>query len=138
MRAAELNFSRSLRFIIAIGEREASEEIRREGRNLRCACYLNLAACQLSRKLYTHVIENCSKALDIEPHNVKGLFRRGRAYVGVSDYGVAREDFRLALSIEPNNRAIKEQMVLLESKQRERDAEYRRALGKMFSNQHCS
>ena len=132
--AAALNFSCSLRLIISMGEQELGDELNRERCHLRCICYLNLAACQLNQKQYKHVIENCTKALTIDPENVKGMFRRGQAYLCVSDYESAREDFTLALSLEPNNRAIKEQVRLLESKERERNAIYRKALGKIFSH----
>lgn len=130
---ASLNFSRSLRLIISMGEQELTEELSRERCHLRCLCYLNLAACQLNQKQYKHVIDNCTKALKIDPHNVKGLFRRGQASLCVNDYESAREDLTLALSVEPNNRAIKEQLRLLETKERERNAKYRKALGKIFS-----
>lgn len=134
IKAAALSFSGSLRLIISIGEQELNEELSRHRRHLRCICYLNLAACQLKEKLYKHVIENCTKALAIDSHSIKGLFRRGEAHLGVKDYELARQDFTLALSLEPNNRAIKEQVRRLESKERERDSQYRKALGKIFYN----
>ena len=48
---------------------------------LKCICYLNLAACQGIFQNHKGVIKNCTQALSIQPSNLKGLYRRGKAYL---------------------------------------------------------
>eukprot|EP01111_Echinosteliopsis_oligospora_P018158 TRINITY_DN816_c2_g1_i1.p1 TRINITY_DN816_c2_g1~~TRINITY_DN816_c2_g1_i1.p1 ORF type:complete len:504 (-),score=158.26 TRINITY_DN816_c2_g1_i1:9-1520(-) len=55
---------------------------------------LNKAACNLVLKEYKAVIEDSTKALDGDPLNLKGLFRRGRAYFFINDFDNALVDLQ--------------------------------------------
>ena len=82
-------FSTALSYLITIptyspliqSMSEISDEEKLEYDKLRCVCYLNLAACQAKSGNHDAVIDNCTKALSIEPENTKGLYRRGKAYL---------------------------------------------------------
>ena len=43
------------------------------------SCYVNCAACFLKDSMWREAVFCCSKALILEPHNVKALFRRAKA-----------------------------------------------------------
>ena len=60
--------------------------------NLRGVCYNNLSACLLQKENYDKVIEYTTKTLDIDPSNIKALFRRGQAYM-TKDISKAEKDF---------------------------------------------
>ncbi|XP_065828640.1 peptidyl-prolyl cis-trans isomerase FKBP4-like [Oscarella lobularis] len=125
-------FSRSLVHLISTGEEGMDDELFGVRESLRCTCYLNLSACQLKFQQPEHVISNCTKALAIDEDNIKGLFRRGQAYMMINDLTSARDDLTKALRFEPNNRAIKNQIQQLETKEKEQREKYKKALGKMF------
>ncbi|KAJ8311245.1 hypothetical protein KUTeg_011202 [Tegillarca granosa] len=65
---------------------------------------IKLAACQLKCDSFEYVITNCSKALGINPKAVKGLVRRGQAYLGQHNTDKALTDLRNALKLEPHNK----------------------------------
>jgi len=54
------------------------------------------------------------------------------AYSKLNDYELARKDFSRAKELEPNNKAIVEQLKQLDTKEREIDKKYAKALKGMF------
>lgn len=96
---------------------------------LRCQCLLNLAACYGKQNDQDAIIENCSAALKLEPGSVKGLFRRGQAYMAQQEYDKAKEDFLAAKEIEPENKAVMNQLKSVEEKKKKEKQIYQ----KMFS-----
>ena len=97
---------------------------------LKCQCYLNLAACYLKNKDYNQVTEHCTSALELEPDNVKGLFRRGQAYAKLHEYGKAKEDFTKAQGLEQENKAVINQLRQIDSLMKKEKQMYQ----KMFAN----
>ena len=59
-------------------ESELEGEGKEKKNALLLAGYLNLAACYLKLENHQEVIENCEKALEIDPKSSKGLFRKGQ------------------------------------------------------------
>ncbi|XP_066588765.1 AH receptor-interacting protein isoform X2 [Prorops nasuta] len=53
---------------------------------------LNYAQCKLINKEYYEVIEHCSNVLKNDPDNIKALYRRGKAYIGIWDEKKAIND----------------------------------------------
>ncbi len=86
-------------------------ELKTKSDELLLAGYLNLAMAYLKLDNYSEVIKNCDKALEIDPKNEKGLFRRGQAYLGQKDYDLAKNDFNAVLQLDPNNKAAKNQLL---------------------------
>ena len=100
-------FSRALKYLLLIIDDDGlSAEMLVLGRELRCQCYMNLAACQLKHANSTGVVANCTKGLALEPNNLKGLFRRAQAYVMRNEHDAACDDLQAALAIEPSNGAV--------------------------------
>ncbi|XP_027334699.1 peptidyl-prolyl cis-trans isomerase PASTICCINO1 isoform X2 [Abrus precatorius] len=57
------------------------------------ACYLKLGECKKS-------IETCNKVLEANPAHVKGLYRRGMAYMAAGDFEEARADFKMMMKVD--------------------------------------
>lgn len=94
-------------------------------KELKEALFSNLAACQLKLQQYQRVIENCTKSLDINPQNVKCLYRRASAYLQCRDRGSARKDIDRIYELEPSNTAVKDletKLSSLDMKANQRDA----------------
>lgn len=87
-------------------------ELKTKSEELLLAGYLNLSMAYLKVDNYLEVIKNCDKALEIDPNNEKGLFRRGQAYYGQKEYDLALKEFNAVLKLDPNNKAAKNQLVL--------------------------
>ncbi|ANB12807.1 Cns1p [Sugiyamaella lignohabitans] len=82
-------------------------DVKCEVDEINVACYVNRAACNLELKNYRRCIGDCKLALKISPKNVKALFRSSKAYLAVDrvDEALACADY--ALSIDPDNAALK-------------------------------
>ncbi|XP_015522493.1 AH receptor-interacting protein [Neodiprion pinetum] len=67
---------------------------------------LNFAQCKLLNKEYYAVIEHCTTVLKSEPDNVKALYRRGKAHIGVWNEKEAKEDLERAAELNPALRTV--------------------------------
>lgn len=81
-----------------------------QARKIVVALYCNAAQAMLKRPhtpgattLWACLMAD--KALELDPENVKALFRRGCAHSNAEDWSLARNDFLHVLSLDPNNQA---------------------------------
>nr|ACO14554.1 AH receptor-interacting protein [Caligus clemensi] len=105
-----------------------------ELRELKVPFLLNYAQCKLIAKEYYAVIEHCSEVLDIDPDNVKALFRRGKANIGAWSPVEAKSDFTRVSVLEPSlaNTCLKE-IKDIESLEKEKDFEDKEKLKNIFA-----
>jgi Flp pilus assembly protein TadD len=82
---------------------------------------LNIAAILLKNKEYSNVITELKKALEIEPSNVKALYRRGIALSGTGDHLAALSDLNKASELEPENKEIRRELVKVKQLQKAQD-----------------
>eukprot|EP01122_Echinamoeba_exundans_P015301 TRINITY_DN719_c0_g1_i1.p1 TRINITY_DN719_c0_g1~~TRINITY_DN719_c0_g1_i1.p1 ORF type:complete len:525 (+),score=101.65 TRINITY_DN719_c0_g1_i1:2-1576(+) len=90
---------------------------------LHCSC--NLAFVTLRNREFEKTLIHCKAALDIDPTNMKALYRRGLVYVYQDKWTEARSDFDSILAREPNNSDTLRAVAFLEAKirhQQEREA----------------
>ncbi|KAG7337285.1 activator of Hsp90 ATPase, N-terminal-domain containing protein [Nitzschia inconspicua] len=73
----------------------------------------NLSMMQFKLEKYSQSQAVASKALEIDPHHVKALYRRAAARRKLGDPDGALADLKLALSKEPNNAACRKDFALL-------------------------
>jgi len=99
---------------------------------LTCHCWLNLAACQLRYQNFKMAAANCSKALEIDPNNVKGLFRRAQCNMNTGCEHIAVTDLKRALTLEPGNREVMRLLNAAQRLSRESDDKLASAMSKMF------
>jgi len=88
-------YEKSFRYLEASGESKPE---------LKTTLLLNKAMCLLKTADYRGVIETCTQALQIDPNNVKGLFRRAQASTHLKEYDDAKKDLVFVLKLEPNNK----------------------------------
>ncbi|XP_076326507.1 peptidyl-prolyl cis-trans isomerase FKBP4-like [Tachypleus tridentatus] len=100
-------------------EKYDEEERKKQCETLLLAAHLNLAMCYLKVDNNKEAISSCDKALEKDPNNVKGFFRRGQARMGLKDYDIAKEDFEMVLKLDNNNKAARNQIVLCNNKIKE-------------------
>ncbi|KAM8971857.1 peptidyl-prolyl cis-trans isomerase FKBP4 [Pelodytes ibericus] len=108
------------------------EEESAKAKSLLLAAALNLAACQLKLGEHRGALEHCNKALEMDPNNEKGLFRRGEAYMGVNEPELARDDFTKVLQLYPGNKAARTQMGHCQSRIRQQQQRERKIYANMF------
>ncbi|UJR10438.1 hypothetical protein I4U23_014642 [Adineta vaga] len=68
--------------------------------------YLNSAQCYLKLRNCERTIKNCNEALQLDPKNIKALFRISIAYRTLQQFDQARSHLNMAIQIEPYNAEI--------------------------------
>ncbi|CAH2064186.1 unnamed protein product [Thlaspi arvense] len=84
--------------------------------------HLNVAACLLKMGEWRKSVETCNKVLEAKPGHVKGLYRRGMAYMAGGEYEDARNDFNMMIKVDKSSEADAT-AALLKLKQKEHEAE---------------
>merc|ERR1712217_669859 len=80
-----------------------ADDRKRKAIDTRRSAELNKAACGLHLRDWELTIAACNNVLKEDALNVKALFRRGSARVGLNDFSGATDDLRRCLELEPNN-----------------------------------
>ena len=133
--AAFAQFRTAIRLLLSIlpfsfADNDSSEKSYQQ---LLCQCYLNLAACQMKSGHHQHVITNCTEALNIDPCNVKALYRRASANINLWNYLPAQLDLEKGLRQESSNRVLAELLQTVNTQVAHSQSEMARGLSKMFS-----
>ncbi|KAH9738750.1 peptidylprolyl isomerase [Citrus sinensis] len=110
-----------------------TDDEKHQANGLRLSCHLNNAACKLKLEDYSEASSLCTKVLELEPLNVKALYRRSQAYLKTSELEKAEADIKRALTIDPNNRDVKLVYMELKDKQREHAKYQAEIFGTMLS-----
>lgn len=96
---------------------------------------LNYAQCKLLMEEYVEVIRHTTSVLEIEPENVKALYRRGRAHSAIWDVEEAKRDLRKATELDTSlASAVEKEVRSLAQRVKEKDtADRERLKGKLFT-----
>lgn len=68
----------------------------------------NRAACYLKLKQFNSAMDDCTQALQIDPDDVKALYRRALAYEASGNLTEAFTDLKYLLSVDPRNKEATE------------------------------
>jgi tetratricopeptide (TPR) repeat protein len=79
-------------------------------------------------------LDVASKALNVDPANVKALYRRAVANRKLGNAKEARDDLKEALKHEPNNAAVRKELISIKKEMEESSAREKKQLQKAFSN----
>ncbi|KAJ1986235.1 hypothetical protein H4R33_003483 [Dimargaris cristalligena] len=77
--------------------------------------YNNRAMAQLKVNAFRQAELDCTSSLQYAPDNVKALWRRGTSRKFQQQFDQARDDLKRALTIEPQNKAVQQELALVES-----------------------
>ncbi|XP_035211103.1 RNA polymerase II-associated protein 3-like isoform X2 [Stegodyphus dumicola] len=89
--------------------------------NNRAQAYIKLAN-------YPAAIFDCNEVINLEPNNIKALYRRGLAYKEGEIYDLAKLNFKLILMIDPTNKSAKDQLEEIKKLQLQKRPEEQRAM----------
>lgn len=97
--------------IVLVDDQGENEADVAAAKKLRQTCCLNLAACKLHLQKYEECIKACDVALELDPGNVKALYRRAEARIRPSkatayEHDCAIKDLAEAAKIEPDNKIV--------------------------------
>lgn len=83
-----------------------SDENKTQAKELLLSAHLNLSLVYLKVTPVHHfeARDHATKALNFDQTNVKGLFRRGQALLGLGEAETALKDFQRVVEAEPQNK----------------------------------
>ncbi|XP_033219621.1 small glutamine-rich tetratricopeptide repeat-containing protein alpha-like [Belonocnema kinseyi] len=91
-----------------------TQAIKLDGRN--AVFYCNRAAVHSKMGNFDQVIKDCQTALSIDPQYSKAYGRMGLAYSSLQKHKEAKECYKKALDVEPDNESYKNNLQLAEEK----------------------
>ncbi|XP_050521866.1 FK506-binding protein 59 isoform X2 [Daktulosphaira vitifoliae] len=94
--------------------------------------YLNSAMCNLKSNRHTQAKNDCDSALKLDPFNVKALFRKGEALIGLHELNAAKHCFKAVLQKEPHNRAAIAKITECDSKFKQQKSLEKSVYSNMF------
>eukprot|EP00238_Polyblepharides_amylifera_P008868 CAMPEP_0196579316 /NCGR_PEP_ID=MMETSP1081-20130531/20025_1 /TAXON_ID=36882 /ORGANISM="Pyramimonas amylifera, Strain CCMP720" /LENGTH=389 /DNA_ID=CAMNT_0041898851 /DNA_START=191 /DNA_END=1360 /DNA_ORIENTATION=+ len=111
-----------------------SAEMNRRCQDAQVFLLLNTALCKLKRSLWKPAHDDCTEVLDLQPHNVKALFRRGQAGIQLDQWDEAEKDFKKAQQLDPTlRREISSQMKILTDKKKAQNQKDMPAMQAIFA-----
>lgn len=72
--------------------------------------FVNRAMAYLKTNRFLEAEKDCSRGIQLQPKNVKALWRRGIALRELGRINEARKDFETGLTIEPNNKSLLDEL----------------------------
>ena len=129
-RAAGFHYAKAIKSLLPLFLPEV--EVPKEAEELKKACYLNLAACQLKLQQFASVEGNCKKVLSMDPDNVKALYRCSSAMLHMNRVDEAKTLLQKAREIQPRNGAVLTLLKETVQKLKEHDTRMAKALRPMF------
>ncbi|GFR45320.1 hypothetical protein Agub_g6687 [Astrephomene gubernaculifera] len=109
-----------------------SEDLKQASREVKRSCWLNLAALDIKRAHWKDALRNCNNVLDVDSQNVKALYRRAQAHMGLQDLFEAEQDLKKAQYAEPNNADVAALSRKLKAAMREQNKKEASLYSKMF------
>jgi tetratricopeptide (TPR) repeat protein len=116
-----------------INAENTTEDENIEGVALYTSSLGNAAQCYINMADYSSAISNSSKVLEKEPENVKALYRRGLSRVRIGMLGEAKADLLAAFKLDPNNKAVKQEINKLKAAVADAKEKEKKTFGGMFN-----
>jgi len=91
-------------------DHDLSGEEKDKAKMLKVPCHLNYALCLMKLLKWKDALEQSNKALEIDPNNPKGLFRRAKVLVTFDQWEDALADLNRAKTLDPNNPQIQQEI----------------------------
>uniref|UniRef100_A0A8C4XBR6 peptidylprolyl isomerase n=1 Tax=Erpetoichthys calabaricus TaxID=27687 RepID=A0A8C4XBR6_ERPCA len=113
-------------------EENHSEEHQASVKALVLSSLLNLAMCHLRLQEYSHAVEKCNKVIEVDNSNEKALYRRGKAWLQMNEFYLAKSDFERVLEINTENKAAQAQISICLQKIREHHEREKQTYANMF------
>lgn len=108
------------------------DEKKAESQKVLLAGHLNLSMVYLKLQDSASARDHATKAIGMDPNNVKAYFRRGQAQLNMGDPILAQKDFQSCLDLEQNNKAAKQQLMICVQKIKADKMREKQIYGGMF------
>lgn len=117
-------------------EEEHVEESLQALKTLKTALYSNVALCAMKLNDWSLVTENASKALKLDPGNVKVLYRRATGYLNSGMLTEALKDANSALSLSPGSSELTQLIKQIKKQEKIEHEKDKKRYSNMFERMH--
>mmetsp|Transcript_143178 Transcript_143178/g.275100 ORF Transcript_143178/g.275100 Transcript_143178/m.275100 type:complete len:314 (+) Transcript_143178:105-1046(+) len=124
----------SFKYIVERKLYEDNPEKLEEVYQLQVLINLNLAQASLKNKEFYQAVTHANKVLEVEPRNVKALYRKAAALIDASAFVEAKDTINKLLDVEPGNAKAKQMMLDAERKERASLKSSKKAARKIIGN----
>jgi len=93
-----------------------TDEQKKEINAIKVPCHLNYAISLIKEKKWKDAIEQTDKVLEIEPKNIKALYRKALVFIGMDNWDDAMKLLVEAKELDPTNTAIQQEIQKLKNK----------------------
>lgn len=113
------------------------EDMQNEVDSLKTDCYNNLANCLLQGEApdYAKIVQYCENVLQVQPHNIKALYRKGFSLLQLKNVDEAMTVLTQALNLDPKDPKIRKCILQCQEESKRQDshmkANYKNMFGKM-------
>lgn len=90
----------------ATEENTISDDMNAEFTKIFISLYLNSAACKLKINDGKSAFEDCQEVLNLDPKNVKAMYRQSQACCEMKDFDQAKNILTETLKLDPENKAV--------------------------------
>lgn len=104
-----------------------------DSKQFKLTVYLNKALSHQKLNDHDETKDACNKALEIDPKNVKALYRRGQSRLSLGDFENALTDFTAVREIEPENKAALNQVTICKQKIKDYNEQQKKVFANMFT-----
>jgi len=116
---------------------DQSQSEKEEADALNLSIHLNLAQCYIrlgTEVTYRKAVFSCTSALEIQPNNVKALYRRALAYEAIKDFDSASQDVSKALTLDSTDADLIKLRHLIDRHLVAEKEKQKRVFSKMFAS----
>lgn len=124
------SWTKHTRWVSILGAKPVSKSLE----EIQISCLLNQAACFLQLEDSRKALDVCNQLLQIQPENVKGLFRRGCAFLRIGEPDAAISDLTKANSLAPEDAAIRKKLAEAKQKKQSQKSKEKKVYQQMFKN----
>jgi len=125
------NYAKAKQFLLK--SKLLNEEQEKQHQQLLLKLYLNSAQCYLKLRNPERTIKNCNSALQIDPNNIKALYRISISHRMLQQFDQAKTQLTKAITIEPYNHDVAEEFIKLERAIEHRKTTEQQMYIKMFN-----
>eukprot|EP01117_Protostelium_nocturnum_P010526 TRINITY_DN3790_c0_g2_i3.p1 TRINITY_DN3790_c0_g2~~TRINITY_DN3790_c0_g2_i3.p1 ORF type:complete len:374 (-),score=134.26 TRINITY_DN3790_c0_g2_i3:1517-2638(-) len=114
--------------------KEREDELKKQRDITKNQIELNICAAKIKRKMFGEALDSTNYLIKENPNNVKALYRRGQAKIGLKQYDEAIHDFSTICRLEPENSEAKKQLSKIEKLQQGEREKEKKLYRRMFND----
>ena len=103
-------------------------------KQLKISLYTNWSMVSYKDQKYRVSLDMSTKAVEIDPKNVKALYRRAMAHRKLGSLELARTDLRNAIAVEPKNTTCRKELISIKKELEDSVAKQKKSFAKAFDS----